>query len=308
MEFCACIGSILNTGTPTKQRVIASGVKLIAVRMKADDGTSNEIASNDVVDQAYIDALINNEDESKRWYPIGEFKNNEDVRADPVTESFSDGATMITQQGLRTFTGVLLNYAPAYLKALKSFKCQSFGLYVVDDCGGVTGSMTPDGTALRPIRVNEKSWNPSYIKASPTVGAKVQLAFEFSQLERDEYLRLISEDEIAGNVLDVEGLLPLKATVTGISTTGFVAALAVDYDIFQDASKEVVPGWVSADFALFNKTTNLAVAITSVTEAPEGTYTFVFPAQTSADVLELTNVKTTGQKPGFGLKETITIP
>lgn len=308
MEFCACNGSSLNTGTPTKQRVIASGSKLIAVRMKADDGTPNQILSSEDIDQAYIDAAINNEDPSKRWYPIGIFKNQEDVRADPATEAMSDGSTILTQQGIRTYNGWLLNYAASYLGALEAFKCESFGLFVIDDCKGLTGTISKDGLSLRPTRVNEKSWSPTLIKASPTVAGKVQLAFEFSQLEKDKDLRVISGDEIDGDILSEEGLLPLKGTVTGISTTGFVVALKVFFDIFLDASKTVVPGWLVADFALFNKTTNLAITIASVTEAPEGTYTFVIPAQTASDVLELTNLKTSGQKPGFGLEEAVIIP
>jgi hypothetical protein len=276
--------------------------------MKADDGTPNQILASDTIDQAYIDALINNEDESKRWYPIGVFKNQEDVRADALTESFSDGSSILTQQGVRTYTGWLLNYAAAYLEALESFKCHSFGLFIVDDCGGLTGSISRDGSALRPIRVNEKSWNPTYVKATPTAGAKVQLQFEFSQLEKDKYLRVIADDEITADLLDEEGLLPITGTAASISTTGFEIPLTVDYDIFLNAEKEVVPGWVAADFALFNRTTNSSIVITSVTEAPVGTYTFVIPSQSSADVLELTNVKTTGQKPGFALKEEIIIP
>ena len=308
MEFCACNGSLLNTGTPEKQRVAASGVKFIAVRMKADDGTYNQILANDVIDDAYVLAKINEEDESKRWYPIGEFRNQEDVRADPTTESFSDGSSSITQQGVRSYTGWLVNFAPVYIGALESFKCFNFGVFIINDCGGLDGSITKDGTALRPIRVNNNNWNPQYVKQTPSVSAKVQLTFEFSQLERDKDLRTISEDEMTADLLDVEGLLPLAAAISGITATGFVAALTVNYDIFMSASKEVVPAWVASDFALFNKTTQAAVVITSVTEAPEGTYTFVIPAQTSADVLELTNVKTSGNKPGFGLKQEIVIP
>lgn len=306
MEFCACNGSILNTGTPNKQRVIASGVKLIAVRMKADDGTPNEILATDVIDQAYVDALINNEDESKRWYPIGDFQNEEDTRADPVTESFAGGNSAITQQGVRTYTGWLVNYAAAYLEALESFKCFSFGLYAIDSCGSLTGAVSKDGLSLKPVRVNENSWNPMYVKATPTVSAKVQLTFEFSQLERDKYLRVISEDEMAADLLEVEGLLPLAAVVSGEALTGFSADLVVDFDIFQAGEKEIVPGWVIGDFVLLNATTNTPIVITSVTEAPEGTYLFVIPAQAAADVLELTNLKTA--KPGFGLKETINLP
>ncbi len=308
MEFCACNGTLKNTGVPAKQRVVASGVLLVAVRMKADDGTLNQIANDATLDQAFIDALINNEDDSKRWYPIGQFKNQEDVRADPQTESFNDGSSIITQQGVRTFTGWLINYAPEYLDSLEAFKCFDFGLYVVDTCGALIGSLSKDGTKLNPIRVNSKSWNPTYVKATPTVSAKVQLSFEFSQLEKDKELRVISEDETTANLLEIEGLTPLKADISGEATTGFVAAITVDYDIFLESEKAKVIGWLIGDFAVQNKTTNSSVTITSVTEAPEGTYTFVIPAQSASDVLELTNVKTSGQKPGFGLKQTINIP
>lgn len=308
MEFCACQGTLSNTGTPEKQRIAASGVKFIAVRMKADDGSFNQILASDTIDEAYLQARINDEDESRRWYPIGEFRNQEDVRADAVTETLTSGENILTQQGLRTYTGWLINYAPLYIKALKSFKCFNFGVFIINDCGGLEGSITKDGTALRPVRVNNNNWNPTYVKQTPTVSAKVQLAFEFSQLEVDEDLRVISEDEITADLLEAEGLLPLAAAISNEALTGFDAALTVDYDIFVNSSKEVVPGWVITDFALLNKTNNTSIAITSVTESPEGTYTFVIPAQTSQDVLELTNVKTTGNKPGFGLKQEITLP
>lgn len=308
MEFCACNGTILNTGAPSKQRVVASGIGLIAVRMKADDGTLNEVLATQTVDQAYIDARINDEDESKRWFPIGRFQNEEDTRADPITESFTDGSSIITQQGVRSYVGWLINYAPAYLKALESFKCFDFGLFIIDSCGALTGSVSKDGLALRPIRVNSNSWEPRYVKATPTLSAKIQLSFEFSQLERDKDLRVISETEILADLIDVEGLLPLSASVSTISATGFVAALTVAFDIFLDASKEVVPSWIAADFQLINLSTNSTVVISSVTEAPEGTYTFVIPSQTTGQTLRLTNVKTSGAKPGFFLEQDITIP
>ena len=308
MEFCACEGSILNTRTPDKQRVATSGVKFIAVRRKADDGTFNQIVATDTIDEAYLLAKINDEDESKRWYPIGEFRNQEDVRADAVTETLSSGENILTQQGLRTYLGWLINYAPVYIKALKSFKCFDFGVYIIDDCGSLTGSITKDGTALRPIRINNNNWNPTYVKGTPSVSAKIQLAFEFSQLEVDEDLRIIADDEMTAELLEAEGLLPLKAAISAEATTGFVAALTVDFDSFIVGSETVVPAWLAADFAILNKTTNTAVVITSVTEAPEGTYTFVIPAQSPADVLELTNVKTSAQKAGFGLKQEIAIP
>jgi hypothetical protein len=302
-QFCACNGTQLNTGVPNKQKIVSSGVKMFVSYMKADDGTENGILPNDTIDQTYLDGKINEVDPSKRWYPLGEFKQQEDVRGDAITESFSDGSSKITQQGVRTYLGWLLDYAPKYLENLKSFKCVDFGVYMVQSCGDVVGSVNSDGTLLKPIRVNKGSWNPTYVKGTSTVSPKIQLAFEYSMLEKDENLRVIPNTEITADLLNAEGLLELNAAITGIVATGFVAALTVDYDAFTDPSQSKVEGWVDADFKLFNNTTNLAVVITSVTEAPKGTYTFVIPAQTAADELELTNDLTA--KPGYHLKETI---
>jgi len=310
MAFCGCDSTLGNTGVPNKQRVVSAGVGLIAVPLKADDGTFNRIAATDVIDQAYLDARVNDEDESKRWYPIGrvDFRNQDDVRADPTTESFSDGGSAITVQGVRTYTGWLIDYAPAYIGQLQALRCRDFGLFTISRCIDLTGSISSDGNFLNPIKVNKASWEPRYMKSTPSAVAKIQLNFEFDQIESDQNLRVIQASEISGNLEDIEGLLPLTAAISGEAATGFVAALTVDFDIFLDAEKTKVVGWVLSDFALQNKTTNTSITITSVTEAPDGTYTFVIPSQTSADVLELTNVKTTGNKPGFGLKQEIIVP
>ena len=307
MAFCTCSSTLNNTGKTSKQTSVAAGKVLYAVQLKADDGTVNEIPSDVDFTQEYLDAKINETDETKRWFPIGTFVNNEDTRGDVITESFSDGSTAITQNGVRTYLGLLKSYAPVYVGRLKGFACTDFGIYTVDQCGDWVGSLSSTGT-LRPIKVNKESWNPQYIKATDTVKAKVQLGFEFDQIELDEDLRVIEAADISADVKNAEGLLPLSAAISSTSTTGFVAALTIEYDKFLDSGKEIVPSWVIGDFILTNKTTNSVITITSVTESPEGTYTFVIPAQSASDVLELTNDRSSSGKRGFFLEEEITIP
>ena len=66
--FCKCSATLSNTGTPSKQRIVKDGSLLIAVLLKADDGTSNVIEDADVVDQSFVDGKINEADPTKRWY------------------------------------------------------------------------------------------------------------------------------------------------------------------------------------------------------------------------------------------------
>jgi hypothetical protein len=89
---------------------------------------------------------------------------------------------------------------------------------------------------------------------------------------------------------------------TSISTTGFSTELTYDYGTA--VTKQKFKGAVLADFTLYNETTTASVTITSVTEATDGNYDFVIPAQTSADVLTLSL-----SKDGFEMTDlTVTIP
>ena len=102
---------------------------------------------------------------------------------------------------------------------------------------------------------------------------------------------------------DVNGLTDVNVAVSNESTTGFTGVATLDYGSCLNPEKFV--GAQLADWSLYNDTQDAAVVITSATEGPDGTYTFVYAAQTPADVLTLTiNLST-----GFELSTTtITTP
>jgi hypothetical protein len=289
-----CSGELKNTGIPKGKRLIDDGTKLYVVPLIADDGTVNGIDAADIatIDQAYIDALVENVDKSKRWYPIGSFTNVTNTRADPATESFSDGSSGITTQGVRTYTGWLLGVAPAYAGKIQSFGCDKIGIIAINDCGGVQGKASKDNTRLLPIAVNEASWYAVPILGSDTEIGKVQLSFEFSQLERDADLRVILKDQMLADAdwMGTDGLIDVTATVSNIGTTGFDAVLTVDYDKLEDG-ENVVTGRTNAGFTVFNLTTNAAVTVTGAVEAPVGQYAIAFSAQTAGNVLEFTGIE-----------------
>ena len=307
--FCGCNGTIRNTGVPNSQLKIEDGTGIIVVPLVADDGTENVIRRSDTLNQAYFQAKVTHPDPSKRWYPIGNFTNVTNERAESSFETFSDNSRSRTVKGLRTFTGWLLNYAPAFAAAIESLRCQKIGIFYYDDCGEPTGEFCmdmsdPQNDKFKPVPVNESSIDSLVILQSDAAAGKVQMQFDFSQLAQDKNLRKLTSEEMGGaNLLELDGLIPTKTAISAESSTGFTAAITVDYDKWET---DVVTGLVLADFALFNETQNTAVTITSVTEAPKGTYTFVIPSQASADELTLTQAEGT-EKP-FGIDTTITIP
>jgi len=132
--------------------MINTAKKLIFVNRKADDGTLNHIAAGTTLDQAWLDALINNTDKSKRWYPLPVITNPADVRDDPTYQEFDDNSRSITQLGRRTYSGMVLDHSSRYLAKLESWACQNFSVYEVDKCGNLVGNISSDGTKLYPIR------------------------------------------------------------------------------------------------------------------------------------------------------------
>ena len=308
--ICYCGTAPLNTGLPNnKSKVINQAVLLVLAYLKADDGTFNEIAADAVIDQAYIDARTNHADPSKRWYPFN-FSTIQDVateRAESATQSFDNGNSAVTIQGVRTFSGMFAKAGADVQKIIDSFKCKNVGFYAIDKCETPVGIVSKIGT-LRPTPVFEGSLDTIMVQggSSTTVGG-VMVSFQVDQIVKDSQLGYVADSAITGDLLGMTGLIQAEAVaVTNVTTTGFKLDLRTLSGPFDN--KIGVEGMVLADFVAYNVTDAATVTITSVTEAPANVYTFVVPAQTAADVLEITSASGMLTKGYEMLTATVTIP
>lgn len=303
MANCCESGKSLNTGTP-KQSLFGPGSRLFVQFKTADDGTENGIdLSTWTGSQVQWDALTNNVDASKRLYPIGDFKNVEDVKGDSVFETFNDTSNLFVQEGTRTWTGVLPNKDTVFLGKLKGYGCRPLRVYISDNCDALHGEKS-DTTAdlFVGVDVDQNTWNAIFEKATDTTNQKNLLSFEFARTSRDENLRQILSDEMTVKPKDVDGLIDVNVAISGESTTGFVGVATFDYGSCLNPLK--FTGALAGDWTLFNEDSGLPVVITTADEGPDGTYTFVYPAQLTTEVLTLTLTKT-----GFDLATTtITTP
>lgn len=303
MAFCACSTTLSNTGTPNSQRIIDVGSKLFVVPLFADDGTQNGIANTDTLDQTYLDAWINNDDPSKRLYPLPPFVDVVSQREASEFQEYSDGTRSKTRNGRKPWSGRILSHSSAFLAKLKSFSCHKFGVYRMDDCGRLVGRES--GTNLFPITVNETSWDPILVESSPTDRGGIDVTFDFAQSMKDEHLRQVIESEISGEWYESKGLRDVTAVSSAPAVDGNVMTMTLPFDAFLGASPHpAATGWVTADFNdIYNTTTSLAVTLTSATEGADGVYTLVWPTQTSGDVLRLRS-----NKDGFWYEINVTIP
>lgn len=286
---CSCSEPLRNTGLPNCTSVLDIAKKLIIVKMQDGAGAANKIDLSTTLDASYFSALINQTDETKRFFPTADFDNVTLERGDPLTESLDSGVEVFLRQGDLDATLSFIKVDSAYAGAIDDWKCQqNFGVYIVDESGRIIGDKST-ADELRPLRVDQNTWNARYVWATGSTVPKVLLGFSFARSVSDSDLGYIGSGDYESDVepLDFRGLLDVNAEVVGTPTTiGFVIKLTTDYGSAMNA--EPVTGLIEADFDVYNETDTTSVTPSSVTESPAGTYTFVTSAQTSGDELTVT--------------------
>ncbi len=316
--FCACTdtGANGNTGKSSASLQLKRASLYFLMYRFADDGTKNVINASDfingVLPDTYIQEKINHIDPSKRWYPVIDLRAVTDVRAEPNTQSFDGGQNnIITSEGLRVINATVIDANAKYKKNLDKLACNQLAYFMIDECGALGGETAKsDETILEPHPIAKKTFYVNLTRAQGTDGQTLLIQWEVDQISQDANECIAPAGSVETDLLEVNGLLNLIATVSSISITGFTVALALEYGGF--ASKKAVSGLVAADFTIFNLTTDSAVVISTFTEtSTAGTYDVTFAAQTAADVLELRQAFTGNKydKEGFELDvPTITIP
>ena len=286
---CRCDNTLANTGVGCKP-IMGVAEKLVLVPYFDNAGNINSITLSSTLNKAYFDALVNQTDKSKRWYPLPKFENVLNERAENVVETFEDGGKYFVKPGTRSYKGWLIDGSPQMEGKLNNLKCSEIGVFMIDNRGNLIGMIDETGLKLNPVKIDSQSVMARFINMGYAASGKIEFGFDFDSAELDRNLRMITCDTIDYNLrLQLEGLLDMQVTYSSIDTTSFIATLFVDDGV--STTKVPVKGLVKADFTLANLTTPAAITITSVTEVTDGTYTFVIPVVTPGDDLELTPTK-----------------
>jgi len=306
-EICSCKTGILNHGQPACVDSFARDARLIFVQYKSDAGVINSISSTDTLDQTYFDGKFNNTDLSQRWFITPTINNVVGERAESVKQDI-DGIQFNVRQGVRTYDGTFYGgvAAPTYKKALQSMACKTVGFFIVDVEGNIIGMENEITGDLDPILIQRDTLDVMYKFPNASEKQHLRLVFNYEENERDENLSYVSADEISVDMLSQNSMATVEfSAATAITTTTFTTTMSFLYGPVFD--KLTYEGAVIGDFTLLDNGGS-PIAIGSVTESSAGVYDFVFPAQTSTDVLTLSYQKTAGA--GFESKTdlSITIP
>jgi hypothetical protein len=307
---CICTSVTLGNTGETNCNPLAKVIKkFIMVPTYDSTGAANKHLITTLITPAVLTAKINNSDTTVRWYPSPFIESIGGERPDPVMDTAPSGRKVFVKEGIRTMTGEFYEVGPEYLYQLQNQRCVDWSVYGVDAEGSLIGMqpVTADGY-LYPIKIAKGSWFAKWIPATDSTASKISFAFDWSQTEQDEFLRMITAGDMTADLLNAEGLLDIGVEYGAISTTTVKVSLVERYG--SQYKKNKLKGMVVADFVssvtgatskLRNQTDSADITISTAVEetgtetstSGPGTYLLTFtPAQTSADVMILKLSKT----------------
>jgi hypothetical protein len=295
MSLCSCDVSLQNTGSPSCAPIMGVAANFILVPLIANDGTFNYIDPTATLNDAYFTALINEADDSKRWYPTGKLKNVTTDRADPILETFEDGSSVFIRDGIRNFTAMIIKGSFELAKQFNANRCSTFGIFIVDLDGNILGTTKTGSNYLYPIAVDAATFYAKPVFTTDTTIQKIMLQGQWDVLQKDDDLRMISAFSItAANIVNLKGLMNVYTTIVSTSTTTMVLDLYAK--VGNIVTNYPIEGLVTADFVssdtgstskMYNITDASDVTVTAAESTTiDGRYTLTYTAQTVADVLQ----------------------
>ena len=272
---CNCDMGLSNTGVPSCVPIQSVTSTLIMVPLKSNAGDDNAIDLSVAVPT--WSTLVNQSDESQRWFPLPQFENVELPKADSQFEEANSGRKVFLRQGVRSFAGELWadDSSPTLLSKLQNNRCVEFGVYIIDVNGNLVGSKV--GDKLYPIAVDNPSFDPKYMFATDSTCSKIMVGFDFDRLFDEGTMYMVTPEEAGINFNDLDGLIDVNfADLTQVANTSVTFNAEFDYGTAYNPIK--LKGLVLSDFALYNNTTSTSETIASASEnlPLEGNYTVNF--------------------------------
>lgn len=268
---CNCDSGLSNTGLPACLPIQSVTSTLIMVPLKDSTGVLNGIDLSVAV--PVWNDLINEADDTKRWFPLPQFENVELPKADSQFEEANSGRMAFLRQGKRSFSGELWaeDSSPTLLSKLQNNRCVDFGVYVVDVNGNLVGTKK-DGY-LYPIPVDNPSFNPTYMFATDSTISKIVVAFDFDRLFDEGTMYMITPIEAGINFNDLNGLIDVNFNdVVEVANTSITFDAEFNYGTAYTLIK--LKGLITADFDLYDNTNSITFAFTTAENIPlEGNYT-----------------------------------
>lgn len=302
-QGCICAGAGKSTGRPgcTTPRGITT---FLAIgQWKNDSGNINSIPQGTVVDQTYVENLLNNPNLTERLFVLPPVKRVLHDQADDITEDLGNGQTVTTgEKGVLKHTYEIIgkNATEEMYDAIRSHFCNTNGFHEFTNFGQITGTNIGDGD-LRRTKIMDDSYMIKMVRAQEGVVQKIVLSFivdESEDVAQQDHITAESIDYPTRYWFDSQPVQLLIKEVESTTLTTVVIKVAWMRERWEN------DGWtglVTDDFnagggvgTIKNLTTGLDVVVVaseSTDPDEEGLYTLTFAAQTDEDELQIGIVK-----------------
>lgn len=294
---CAC-GTAVNTGTPNCLELFGLANGLAVGNLVTTAGVVNSIDISAAVGTGFS-SLFTSSDSSIRLAPVAGIRNIDFPQEGVQYDTDNTGQKDFLRKGILSFSGEKRGGNNIYASKLDKVRCSKNGAYILTEegCVGIKISDYAAGTHLFqriPLSAFAAEWNP---KKGDAV-EKTMITFDFpATLEIGELWMIpYAELGMTADAFSLAGLQDVnfsETTTPAVAvTTTFTSVLITDYGTGVMGGQNV--DLVTADFVCTNRTTGLAVTITSATPIADIQTDFVIPNQTSADVVRMACVTAAG--------------
>jgi len=287
MDECGNCAGQPNMGLTTCASVIAKSVGKYYVPRFDNDGNLNKIPLTGITPGTLIDldSYISNPDPSKRWYPLQDILNVKIDKADPDYKTYDNKAKEKIQDGIYSGSFEKGFGVPAGLVGnIDRISCREWSEFNVTEDEAIFGEFI-DGD-LYPILLRAFDVKGKFADDASQAGAMI--TYDYDKKFQYGRLRQLTRANLNADPTTVTGLRNVNIEV--VSCAAAVAVLKLTSDYGSNYNVQDIDGLIDSDFAILNKTTNLAVPVLTSTEAPEVSYSLTYAAQTVTDVLEFTVV------------------
>jgi len=270
MSGCRCNIGLANTGRPNCIPIQSVASRLIITELgnNLDLFPAGDIPEN-------IENFFTNPTH-ERWFPLPRFENVEIPKADSKYEEAPSGRKVFLRQGKRSFMGELWegDSHPHYLKQLQDMRCTKFGAFIIDVNNNLIGLRTGDEGFLRPIPLDNASWDPQMVFPTDSSTQKIKLSFDFDLNVDEGDLFMLSFEEIGYDFGTQNGLIDVTIVNTGNLELNQTAILNISSAFITTVTPTPIEGlwdWIKC------KVNGTPVLSDTSSETAPGQYVLTFP-------------------------------
>lgn len=280
--------TIGNLGSPKCNHQTGKPLKLVKTQRKDSTGAFNKVAKGTVLSDTFLQGMVSNIDTSVRWYVSPEFKTFDSPKEDTVYKTYGDGAKKKIREGSRSFLGEFVELGSEFLCNLNDIVCKEEAFYLITDTNSLLGYSKDDSGDVYPMPVSELATMLGFAKDDDI--ENVKFTIDIPNSVKDCFLSTLYGVE--GNLIELEGLVQLKALASTPTASGYTISLSGYGSNFT--------GLDATDLLGFDVTANASIAITSIaqTTSQSGEYVVTFTSPTSGNIVSLSETATLTAK-GF---------